>query len=75
MFSTIFSKGHNFCDFLFAFLGKNVIYGTLKGKNSLIEEYLTLKEPSEIAADNTSIFIYFYLSKKIRLMFYVKYQV
>ena len=29
--------------------------------------YLTIKEPSKIAANATSIFFYFYLSKKIRL--------
>ena len=29
--------------------------------------YLTLKAPSKIAADDTSIIFYFYLSKKIRL--------
>ena len=31
------------------------------------QKCLTLKEPSKIAADDTFIFVYFYLPKKIRL--------
>ena len=38
-FSTIFTKGSNFCDFLFAFLD-NRKGSTLKGKNLLLEEQI-----------------------------------
>ena len=56
-FSTIFAKGNNFCDFLFAFPGQCslfIIGSTLKGKNLLIGANSFLKEltPNEIEDKN-----------------------